>query len=271
MEFWKINGNGNDFITLDMLAAQKSSAELAKLARRLCRRRASIGADGLLIVEPSANAHFRMRLFNADGSEAEMCGNGARCIARFACERGVAPAEMTFETLAGVMRARVEGSFAEIDLGEQSFAPGWIDRPLTMDGATFRSCFLWVGVPHLVLFVSEELSREDCRRIGRAFRADASLFPQGCNVNFARPAGRGELTAVTYERGVEDLTDSCGTGGVAAALSASLLFGMDGPIEVHNPGGTNRVAFERLDETRFRAALGGNTAVVAKGELGPDA
>lgn len=271
MEFWKINGNGNDFIVIDMLAAQKSPAELATLARRLCRRRASIGADGLLVVEPSANAHFRMRLFNADGSEAEMCGNGARCIARFACERGIAPAEMTFETLAGVMRARVEGSFAEIDLGEQSFAPEWIDRQLTMDGAVFRSCFLWVGVPHLVLFVAEELSRGDCRRIGRAFRRDFSLFPQGCNVNFARPVGRGELTAVTYERGVEDLTDSCGTGGAAAALSSSLLFGMESPIEVHNPGGTNRIVFERLGETRFRAALGGNTAVAAKGELGPDA
>lgn len=271
MEFWKINGNGNDFITFDMLAAQKTTHELEELARRLCRRRASIGADGLLIAEPSASVHFRMRLFNADGSEAEMCGNGARCIARFAYERRIAPAEMTFETLAGVVSANVSGSFVKIDLGEQSFVPGWIDRSLMMDGVAFRSCFLRVGVPHLTLFTAEELSYNDCRRIGCTFRRDTSLFPQGCNVNFAHPIGHGELAVATYERGVEDLTDSCGTGSVAAALSANLLFGMDSPIEVHNRGGINRVGFERLDEMRFRATLSGNTAVVAKGELGPDA
>ena len=271
MEFWKINGNGNDFVTIETLASPLSSAELAAAARRLCRRRASIGADGLLVAEPSGSAHFKMRLFNADGSEGEMCGNGARCIARFAYERGIAPAEMSFETLAGLMHARVEGRFVEIDLGEYSFENGWIDRELTMDGAHFRSCFLWVGVPHLVLFGHDELSREDKVRIGRAFRNSFDLFPQGTNVSFARPVDRSEVEAVTYERGVEDLTDSCGTGCTAVALSASLLFGMSSPIEVHNPGGTNRITFDRLDEQKFRARLGGNTSVVTKGEVGPDA
>lgn len=140
-----------------------------------------------------------------------------------------------------------------------------------MDGAHFRSCFLWVGVPHLVLFGHDELSREDKVRIGRAFRNSFDLFPQGTNVSFARPVDRSEVEAVTYERGVEDLTDSCGTGCTAVALSASLLFGMSSPIEVHNPGGTNRITFDRLDEQKFRARLGGNTSVVTKGEVGPDA
>ena len=271
MEFWKINGNGNDFITFNMMFGQKSDAELASLARRLCRRRASIGADGLLIVEPSPTADFKMRIFNADGSEGEMCGNGARCIARFAYENGIAPAEMTFETLAGIMHARVDGSFAEIGLGEQSFEDGWTDRALTMDGAVFRSAFLWVGVPHLVLFTREELSRGEKTALGRKFRNSFDLFPQGTNVNFVRPVDRGEIEAVTYERGVEDLTDSCGTGSVASALAASLAFGMGSPIEVHNPGGTNRVTFERTGGMAFRSKLGGATAVVAKGEIGPDA
>ncbi len=271
MDFWKINGNGNDFITFDLLSAPMSDSDLASLARRLCRRRASIGADGLLIVEPSKNAHFRMRLFNADGSEGEMCGNGARCIARYAYERGIAPADMKFETLAGPIGARVDKKFVEIDLGVQSFESGWIDRPLSMEGIAFRSCFLWVGVPHLVLFSEEELSHGDMTRIGRAFRNDRALFPKGANVNFARPLNRGEMTAVTYERGVEDLTDSCGTGCTASALGAHLLYHMNSPIEVHNPGGTNRVAFERLDEARFTARLGGTTAVVAKGETCEDA
>ena len=271
MEFWKINGNGNDFITIETLACPMKTEELSALARRLCRRRASIGADGLLVVEPSASANFKMRLFNADGSEGEMCGNGARCIARFAYERGLAPAEMTFETLAGTMRATVEGRFVEIDLGEYSFADGWTDRELSMDGAAFRSSFLWVGVPHLVLFGRDDLSRDDKVRIGRAFRNSLDLFPQGTNVSFARPVDRHEVEAVTYERGVEDLTDSCGTGCTAVALASSLLFGMGSPIEVHNPGGTNRISFERTDEQSFRARLGGNTSVVTKGEVGPDA
>jgi len=271
MEFWKINGNGNDFVTIEQMAAPRKSDVYAQMARRLCRRRASIGADGLLVVEPAADAHFKMRLFNADGSEGEMCGNGARCIARFAYERGLAPAEMTFETLAGLMRARVDGPFVEIDMGEYSFAQGWTDRELSAEGAAFRSCFLWVGVPHLVLFGADELSRADKVRIGRAFRNSFDLFPQGTNVSFARPVGRGEMEAVTYERDVEDLTDSCGTGCCAVALSAAALFHMSSPIEVHNPGGTNRITFDRLDETCFSVRLGGATAVVAKGETGPDA
>lgn len=271
MEFWKMNGNGNDFVTIEQMSAPMGTAELSALARRLCRRRASIGADGLLVAQQSERADFRMRLFNADGSEGEMCGNGARCVARFAYERGLAPAEMSFETLAGVMRARVEGAFAEIDLGECSFEGGWTDRELSAEGESFRACFLTVGVPHLVLFGNDGMTRGEKLRIGRAFRSSFDLFPRGANVSFARPLGRGEAEAVTYERGVEDLTDSCGTGCVAVALSAAALFGMGSPVVVHNPGGDNRVSFERLDEFRFRARLGGATAVAAKGETGPEA
>ena len=271
MDFWKINGNGNDFITFNMMFDPKDTATLSAMARRLCRRRASIGADGLLIVEPSSAANFKMRIINADGSEGEMCGNGARCIARFAYENGLAPAEMSFETLAGVMHASVRGSFVEIDLGEQSFRDGWTDRTLTMDGASFRTCFLWVGVPHLVLFSGEKFTRGEMVAIGRKFRNSFDLFPQGTNVSFVRPVDRGEVEAVTYERGVEELTDSCGTGSVACALSSHMIFGMGSPIDVHNPGGTNRISFDRVDECTFRARLGGATAVVAKGEVGPDA
>lgn len=271
MDFWKVHGNGNDFITLDCFSAPMDDGSLSSLARRLCRRHLSIGADGLLVVERSSVADFRMRIFNADGSEGEMCGNGARCIARFAFERGIAPASMCFETLAGPMRARVEGRFVEVDMGVSSFSTGWVDRPLSAEGLSFRSCFLWVGVPHLILFVDEELPREVCVCVGRTFRYSTDLFPEGTNVSFVRPVGRGELVAVTYERGVEDLTDSCGTGCVAASLSACVSLGMGSPVEVHNPGGTNRVSFERLDELSFSARLGGMTSVVAKGEIGPDA
>ncbi len=271
MEFWKINGNGNDFITVSALTEHINDAELSALARRLCRRRASIGADGLLVLEPSDRANFKMRLFNADGSEAEMCGNGARCIARYAYDRGIAPAEMTFETLAGIMHARVDKKYVEVDLGTVSFDKGWADRPLSAGGTEFRTCFLWVGVPHLVIFLNDDLSREEKTEIGRKFRNAFDLFPEGTNVTFARPSGRGEIEAVTYERGVEALTDSCGTGCAASALSAHMVLRMASPIDVYNPGGMNRIVFSRLDEQRFHVVLGGTTAVSARGETGPDA
>lgn len=270
MEFWKINGNGNDFITILAPTGGKGDEELSALARRLCRRRASIGADGLLVLAPSNCANFKMRLFNADGSEAEMCGNGARCMARFAFEKGIAPAKMTFETLAGTVGASVEGNFVRIDLGRISFDNGWIDRPLSREGTEYRTCFLTAGVPHLVIFPGDRLSRREMLDVGRAFR-HADLFPGGTNVTFARPAGRGEIEAVTYERGVEDLTDSCGTGCAAAALSANAVLHMESPVDVANPGGVNRIAFQRLDALSYRVSLGGATAVAAMGEVGPDA
>jgi diaminopimelate epimerase len=271
MKFWKINGNGNDFITISALTEHLNDAELPDLARRLCRRRASIGADGILVLEPSDQANFRMRLFNADGSEAEMCGNGARCIARYAYDCGIAPAEMTFETLAGLMHASVKKNYVEVDLGTVSFEKGWIDRPLSDEGTEFRTCFLWAGVPHLVIFLNDDLSRAEKTRIGRKFRNAFDLFPEGTNVTFARPAGRGEIEAVTYERGVEGLTDSCGTGCIASALSANVLLRMASPVDVYNPGGMNRIVFDRLDEQHFHVILGGTTAVAAMGETGPDA
>lgn len=272
MEFWKINGNGNDFVTIDVRGQNITDAELSETARRVCRRRRSIGADGLLVLGSSSTADFRMRIFNSDGSEGEMCGNGSRCIARYAFERGAAPAVMSFETIAGLMKARVQGSYVETDLGRLTFEGGWTDREMDLEGTEFRSAFLRVGVPHLVLLTMGELpDRETMTRLGRKLRYDTSLFPQGTNVSFFRPADRGELEAVTYERGVEDLTDSCGTGCTACSLTAHLMLSMPSPIVVHNPGGDNRITFEQLSKFDFNATLGGKTCVVARGTVGEEA
>lgn len=267
MEFWKMNGNGNDFIVLNHFTTSENT-DYPSLARRLCRRKSSIGADGILVLAPSADGHFMMRLFNADGSEGEMCGNGARCIARFAYEQGIAPEKMIFETLAGPIKASVNGSFVELDMGDIAFDPDRVDRTLSYEGEIFRSCYTIAGVPHLALFAGEMPSREECVTIGRIFRNTTDLFPLGTNVNFVVPTGRGTLDVITYERGVENLTDSCGTGSVASALSAALLFDMDSPIEVHNIGGINTVSFERTDDLTFSARLGGETVLVCHGETG---
>ena len=269
--FTKMHGNGNDFILLDNRAGRFSSSELSALAQSACRRRSSLGADGILIVENSPDADFAMRLFNADGSEGEMCGNGARCIARYAFEKGIAGINQSFTTLAGVMKAVVEPPFVDLALGEVSLAEGWFNRSLNVDGRDFPASFLWVGVPHAVLFPPEDLSRDDMVVIGRKLRSDHLLFPDGANVNFVTEGPEGSIYSVTYERGVEDLTDSCGTGSTASA-AAWLLCGKvpASPVslDVINPGGINRVSLDfAADGVSFQASLRGRTVIVAEGTL----
>lgn len=261
MNFWKMNGNGNDFLVFD--ARVDLGFPWSLKAPLLCDRRKGLGADGLLVMEQSTQAAFRMRLFNADGSEGEMCGNGARCIARFAYMMGVAPSSMVFETQAGLVGARVADRFVELEMKGFVLPEEWQERTLRLCGETWRATFINTGVPHLVLLTSELPDADFCRQVGKTAREDRSLFPQGTNVTFMAPVGRGELEAVTYERGVEDLTLSCGTGCVAAALAAQRLLNMGQVIEVHNPGGTNRVTLKSPDE----ALLGGYTVLVAQGSL----
>lgn len=259
MEFWKMNGNGNDFLMV--LGSDYPGAPWEMIARRFCHRKKGVGADGLIILTSCEGACFFMQLYNADGSKGEMCGNGARCAARFAYEQGLAPRKMTFETPAGLIGAEVEGEQVTLQMSPLLWHRDWEDRPLRLGGEVWRSAWLDSGVPHLVLLCDSLPDEETCRTVGKEGR-ELDLFPQGTNVTFAAPCGRGELQAVTYERGVEDLTESCGTGCVAAAAVAQKVLGMGDVIEVHNPGGTNRV-FLREEAP----LLMGTTKVVAKGEL----
>ncbi|MCF4151537.1 diaminopimelate epimerase [Dethiosulfovibrio sp. F2B] len=270
LNFWKMNGNGNDFVVIDRDGM--AYGQLVDLTRRVCRRRRSIGADGVLVVEPSDNSDFRMRVFNSDGSEGEMCGNGARCIARYAFERGVAPFEMSFETIAGIMKARVEGSFVNLDMGEVDLGKGWFGRKVPMAGGEVEADFLIVGVPHLVIYLEdpEKVDREDLIRWGRTLREDRRLFPEGTNVNFVGPVDRRSLKVWTYERGVEDLTDSCGTGSCASAVAAVRRLDLESPVTVCNPGGVNIVT-ATFREDLCDIVLGGETAVVAKGTIEEEA
>ena len=268
MRFFKVHGNGNDFVVLDNREGRLSDEELRSAALTLCRRRTSIGADGVLVVEEAEGYDFRMRLFNADGSEGEMCGNGARALARLAFEEGFAPSPMRFVTLAGPVEATVTPPFVELDMGDIDLRNGVFGQSLQVRGETFPYVFLTVGPPHCVLLTEEEYGREEMFDMGRELRHDLERFPRGANVTFARRAPGGDVRAVTYERGVEDLTDSCGTGCVATAIAAVLVWGLQSPLDVVNPGGTNSVklAFAPGNE-QVHAWLRGQTAIVASGTV----
>ncbi|HOO86474.1 MAG TPA: diaminopimelate epimerase [Synergistales bacterium] len=270
--FVKMQGNGNDFIVLDNRDVRFSSDDLFSMARTYCRRRSSLGADGILVVENSQEADFTMRLFNADGSEGEMCGNGARCIARYAFEKKIAGNEQSFSTLAGIMKAVVTPPFVDLDMGTVPLSSGWFNRPLSVGARSFDTSFLVVGVPHLVLFLEEDaLTREETIETGRELCHTYALFPNGTNVNFVVPNDDTHIASVTYERGVEDLTDSCGTGSTASAI-AWVLRNAAVPsgtvVEVKNPGGVNFVTLSFDHSSEFVAAsLKGRALMVAEGAL----
>lgn len=272
MDLWKAHGNGNDFIILDARSGELAGEDLARMTIALCRRRKGIGADGVLIAEADPDTAFRMRLFNADGSEGEMCGNGARVIARWAFERGVTASPMRFVTGAGIVEATVEPPFVELDMGTIDLRDGTFGQRIDVLGMEHPYVSLTVGVPHCVLLMDGPLAREGMFEAGRALRNDLRRSPQGTNVTFAHRGADGEIFATTYERGVEDLTDSCGTGCVATAIAADIVWGVPSPIDVVNPGGTNgvRLAFEPSRE-RVHAWLRGRTALVAQGEILPEA
>jgi len=269
--FVKMQGNGNDFIVLDNRDGVFSSRALSEAAMRFCRRRKSLGADGILVVEKSVQADFTMRLFNADGSEGEMCGNGARCISRYAFEKGIAGREQSFSTLAGIMRAVVDPPFVDLSMGISSLSGGWYNRSVEAGNRIFQCSFLWVGVPHAVLFPEEQLSGEEMVNIGRALRNNTELFPDGANVNFVTPKDEGSIYSVTYERGVEDLTESCGTGSAASAV-CWILRGdpvrETEVVDVFNPGGINTVTLSFAKNGReVSASLKGRAVMVAEGFL----
>jgi diaminopimelate epimerase len=214
--FSKLTGSGNDFILIDNLAGRVNVYSFRENIPKVCLRALSIGADGVIFVEPSTLAHFRWRFFNADGSEAEMCGNGGRCVARFAFEMGIAPWDMAFETLAGVVKARVlEEGVVRVQF-PSPHGWRWGDK-LRLDDGYVEYSFVNTGVPHVVIMV-DDLEGVAVKEMGRKIRFHPLFSPAGTNVNFVQELGKGRLAIRTYERGVEDETLACGTGATASAL-----------------------------------------------------
>jgi len=241
LELTKMNGNGNDFLILDNRNFAYNSEQLRELTLNLCRRREAIGADGILVVEPSARLDFTMRLFNRDGSEGEMCGNGARCIARYVFEQGFAGNSMSFETLGGDQFATVDGHRVALKLAPVKVCDIQTEQECEIDGEKITYCYLLVGVPHTVIFEGKKRSDGEYFELGRKLRNRLDLFPLGANINFAvkRKDEDHSFDMVTYERGVEDLTLSCGTGSTATGIAAYVT-GRSGEVsDIYNPGGIN--------------------------------
>lgn len=266
----KMNGNGNDFLVIDNGRKRIDDETLSRMARLLCRRRESVGADGLLVFEPSTTASFRMRVFNSDGSEGAMCGNGARCMARYACEQTLAPPKMTFETDGGTVTALVEGRRVSLTLAPVPLEGIVIDEPLVVGDEALRYSFLTVGVPHGVVFLNRPLSEREMTFLGSTMRHDRALFPEGANINFVTVDDEG-LFVATYERGVEALTLSCGTGSTASAIVACLT-GRSGPeATVRNPGGVQEISLLFEGRISVVPSLAGLTTLVGWVEASDEA
>ena len=197
--FSKLNGSGNDFLLIDDRGDAMRGIDRPSFVAKVCDRSRSIGADGVIVIEPSRRADFRWDFYNADGSRAEMCGNGGRCAARFAATRRITGREMSFETLAGILHASVRGRRVKLQMTRPRGLA--VDRSLTLAGKRFTYSFLDTGVPHAVLFVPD-VSRADVAGVGRGIRRHKAFAPRGTNVNFVQPVGDALLVR-TYERGVE--------------------------------------------------------------------
>ncbi len=261
--FYKMQGSGNDFLLIDNRRGILKGKRLRDLAITLCHRRYSVGADGLIVIIPSKKADFKWRFFNSDGSEAEMCGNGSRCAARFAYLKKIAKKNLSFETLAGIIRAEVRNNVVEVQLTGASGLRMNIAVPL--DSGLRMGHFINTGVPHLV-YLSKDLESEDMDRIGRTTRYHDLFKPAGTNVDFTQIQGRHKVRIRTYERGVEGETLACGTGAVAAALVAGALGAVVSPVEVLTRGGEKLViSFDRTAEGFSNIHLAGTAEVICEG------
>lgn len=272
MHFTKMQGAGNDFIVLNNMELKLNPAGFPAMARRLCTRGLSIGANALMVADfPEGSGDFQMRFYNADGTVAEMCGNGARCIARYAYERGFARESMRIETVAGeVLAWREERRLYRILLNAPSVVE--LEHPLPLEDKVFEGAYIELGdpgIPHAVVPYPglAEKSCAELRTLGAALRWHPS-FPKGANVNFYDIMPDGTVTEKTFERGVEDFTLACGTGSGSTALALVLSGRLSGPrVQLTVPGGVLWVEVRGAEHGGVELYLIGDTNIVAEGEI----
>ncbi len=268
-EFFKMSAAGNDFILFDNRSSLLMHERVPDLVRRLCTRGLSVGADGVILLEPSSVAHVRVSFFNPDGKPT-FCGNGARCAARLAYLNGIAPERMTIDTSVMVHRAEVKGTGVSFEMRDpQGFDDG---VSVQAAGETVRGVFLDTGVPHLVVFRAAS-GPQSIESLGRALRSHPRFAPSGTNVNFVEPGSGGALTIRTYERGVEGETLACGTGCVAAAVAAVAAGKATAPtVSLRTRSGALiRVHFEGPPRRASGVRLEGEVRLVYVGQLTEEA
>ena len=271
MRFYKYHGAGNDFVLVDNRGEEILEDDKSALAVKLCHRRFGVGGDGLLLLENSTRADVKMRIFNPDGSEAEMCGNGIRCLAKHAYEFGAArKRKMEIETLAGVKKVSLvmEGAMVKevrVDMGMPAVRDPRMR--IKIDGRKIDLAYLEVGVPHAVILV-DSVDAVNVPLVGRAIRHH-SAFPKGTNVDFLERTSDNRFRIRTYERGVEDETYACATGISASAVAASLLGIADPsqPIHVEARGGVIVIELQTSGEGVEKVFMQGPAEMVFWGEI----
>ncbi len=266
LTFTKMNGAGNDFVMIDN--RDLSIALSKEQITTICDRHRGVGADGLLAAEPAENgADFKFRYYNADGGEAEMCGNGARCFGRYTQRLLDTPQErITFETIAGTLAAEFEGDLVRIAMSDPIDLE--LNTPITAEGLASDVHSLNTGVPHAVAFV-DDLAAVDVVKIGAAIRYHNHFQPNGTNANFVQVLADDHIAIRTYERGVEGETLACGTGMVASAIFHQLLNGATSPVKVDVAGGeTLEIGYQpNGDQTFSQVTLTGPADFVFDGEI----
>jgi diaminopimelate epimerase len=265
VEFYKMSGSGNDFIIIDNRNLSLNVGDLSTFVRRICARKVSVGADGLLLIEPSKSADFKWRFFNSDGSVAEMCGNAARCVALLAYLKKITGKKLSFETLAGIINAEVKENIPKVKLTDPSAVT--VGQEIIVDSRNFAVGVVDTGVPHAVIFL-DELESFDVFTWGRKIRYHEKFQPRGTNANFTQVLDRHKIKVRTYERGVEDETLACGTGDVAAVLVAAQRNLVDSPVDVIvRSGETLRVYFTNKNGHFKEIYLEGRVKIVYQGTL----
>lgn len=271
MDFTKMQGAGNDFIIINNMELKIPVEKLSAIAKKLCQRKQSIGADGFMAVDfPEGTADFKMRFYNQDGSIGEMCGNGARCISRYAFMNKIAGKEMTFETGAGIVSSEIlEGRMVKVLLNKPEVIN--IDNDIEIDNVKYECSYVELGnpgLPHAVVRYDLQNSNEGrIFDIGRKIRYYEG-FPKGANVNFFEVINENTAIVKTYERGVEDITLACGTGSASTAAVLIIKGYLKGSrVKIIVPGGELFIEIEQNNNKVEKLYLIGDTNIVAVGKV----
>jgi diaminopimelate epimerase len=266
IQFYKMSGCGNDFIIIDNRAPVIAEKDITAFIVGVCRRKMSVGADGIILIENSDTVDFKWRFYNSDGSLAEMCGNGARCVARFAYMNGITGPDMSFETLAGVVSASVsETGLVKIRMTDPLNLV--LDRSLMLKSGKYAVSSVNTGVPHVIMVV-EDINQTPVKEMGKEIRFHPDFAPAGTNANFVSIQPDNIVAVRTYERGVEDETLACGTGCVASALITARKFALPSPVTLlTRSGGYLRIYFNHHRETFSDVYLEGDARLIYRAEL----
>jgi diaminopimelate epimerase len=267
--FMKMSGSGNDFILIDHRKPFLDESRMKDFIQKVCRRRVSVGADGLILIERSNKADFRWRFYNSDGREAEMCGNGGRCAARFAYLKGIGGSSLTFETVVGILSAQVNGMRVKLELTKPFGLK--LDETILIEGKKQIFSSINTGVPHAVIFL-EDAGGVDVVKTGRTIRFHPHFSPAGTNANFVKVENPSRLLVRTYERGVEDETLACGTGAVASALVAAFKGLVKSPVSIKTSGGEILTVYFEIEAGEVkRVFFEGDVHIIYEAEMWEEA